>query len=122
VKTALIVEDEPSVLMVLVTALRRQGYEVIYAIKPVDAIHLCELGSAPELVITDAVMPGMNARQLLNRLCEILPHLRFLVISGWDRQTLIAHGAILPDDQLLTKPFSPAELRAAIDQLKRSLD
>ena len=115
-KLILVVDDEPAVLTVTRAALRRDGIQVIVANTPAEAIRLCDAGAAPDLLIADGLMPGLNARPLADLLREKLPNLAVVFISGWDRPTLEALGAIVRDDDFLAKPFRPRQLRAAVDR------
>ena len=115
-KSILVVDDEPAVLSVVGAALRREGYKVICAGSPAEAIRLCESGSTPDILLADGLMPEMNARPLADRLGQRLPNLAVVFMSGWDRPTLEALGAIRRDDDFLEKPFRPSLLRRAIAQ------
>ena len=71
-----------------------------------EAIRLCEAGSCPDILISDAIMQNMTALSLANRLPEMLPKMAFLVMSGWEKETLLARKAINDGDHLLAKPFT----------------
>ena len=63
-----------------------------------------------ELLITDVVMPRMNARELADRLQEISPKVRVLFISGYTANVISHHGILEAGFDYLQKPFSSAEL------------
>jgi len=68
-ETILIVEDEPNILEVTKTMLRRLGYTVFAAATPEEAIGMAgEKTAKINLLISDVVMPGMNCRDLASSL------------------------------------------------------
>ena len=74
-ETILLVEDEPSILELTTRILTRQGYAVLAANTPGEAIRLAsEHASAIHLLMTDVVMPEMNGRDLANKLQSSYPH------------------------------------------------
>jgi hypothetical protein len=62
----------------------------------------------------------MNARSLANRLREMMPKLALIVMSGWDRDTLLSQQAIERDDELLGKPFTLPQLRNSVERVINS--
>ena len=113
----LLVEDEAAVRNLTSIMLTKTGYRVVTAESPEEAI---QIGQSPDfdikLLLTDVVMPGMNGRDLANRLKEIHPDLRLLFMSGYtynilDRKGLMENGAIF-----LAKPFTRQELGAKVRQ------
>ncbi len=110
-ESILIVEDEEVVRRVAGMALRAQGYRVLEAASPDEALTLCEsIGASLELLITDVVMPRMNGYELSRRLVERFPDIQVLFISGYVGDTLVAHGAFEGAGALLQKPFGPTTL------------
>ncbi len=78
-RTVLVVEDEESVRRLICRVLRGAGYRVHAADGPQRALETAgEIGGAPQLLITDVVMPGMNGRELAERLLQRHPALRVL--------------------------------------------
>jgi CheY-like chemotaxis protein len=77
------VEDEPSVRFVIATILDRNGYQVIQAASGEEALELWKVVFGEiDLLFTDLDLPGMNGRELANRLRELSPGLRVLFTSG----------------------------------------
>ncbi|MEA3387904.1 ATP-binding protein [Sphingobium sp. CCH11-B1] len=85
------------------------GYEVIDIDHAELAISMIEAGYAPDIVITDHVMPGMTGAELALRLRTDHPGVALLIISGYQGIDLIA-----PDVVRLSKPFRRAHLQASI--------
>lgn len=117
-ETVLIVEDEPAILKLGATILRRQGYTVLTAGTPTQAIQVvAEQGDAIQLLITDVVMPEMNGRDLVERLREVKPDLKCLYISGYTADAIAHHGVLDEGVKFLQKPFSVLELTTRVRQV-----
>jgi PAS domain S-box-containing protein len=106
-ETILLVDDEPPVRTAVARILARQGYTVLEATAPEEALRICEQhrGSI-DLVVTDLMMPGMNGAELAERLRSIRGSLRFLYTSGYSDDDLVLQGLLRLDAPLLPKPFS----------------
>jgi len=116
---ALVVEDEPAVRSVIERALQSAGYRVIVACNGDEGIRVAEEHGPFELLITDAVMPGLSGWEVGKQLGARWPALRILYISGYTEDA-VAHGGVLdPGVSFLQKPFSPSEL---LRTLRRILD
>lgn len=119
-ETILLVEDEPSVRRLAALILRGKGYTVIEAEAPDVALDLIAGEQVKlDLVVTDIVMPGMNARELMERLHERFPNLEALYLSGYSLDALLGRGILEPDQAFLQKPFSPSQLS---ERVRRTLD
>ncbi|MGZ4387031.1 MAG: ATP-binding protein [Gaiellaceae bacterium] len=108
----LIVEDEPGVREITARMLARQGYEVIVAADPKQALDLASQGEL-DLLITDLVLPYMDGRRLAAELHKWKPDLRVLYTSGYPPDGPETEGL----DQgawFLQKPYSADELSCAI--------
>jgi signal transduction histidine kinase/ActR/RegA family two-component response regulator len=120
-ETILLVEDEPGVLTLTTTMLRRQGYAVIPAATPGEAIGLAKahIGRI-HLLVTDVVMPEMNGRDLAGNLRSIYPTLRRLFMSGYTADVIAHHGVLDAGVHFIQKPFSierlAAKVREALDR------
>ena len=87
--------------------LKRQGYQVLVATNGNEALKLASgRGSPIDLLLTDVVMPGMNGRELAERLLEVCPHMKVLYCSGYTENVIVHHGVV--DEQLnfIGKPYS----------------
>jgi signal transduction histidine kinase len=110
-ETILVVEDEPGVLEVAAEALRQQGYTVLTANSPAEALQLAQGYSEPiHLLVTDVVMPVMSGRELAEYLIRIYPQMRILYVSGYTENTIVHHGVLEEGVHLLPKPYTPAQL------------
>jgi PAS domain S-box-containing protein len=120
-ETVLVVEDEPSLLKLAAMLLEAQGYTVLAAGTPGEAIRLAEERDGKiDLLMTDVVMPEMNGRELAQRLLALHPHLKCLFTSGYTSNVIAHHGVLHAGVCFLQKPFSRRDLaekvREALDQ------
>jgi two-component system cell cycle sensor histidine kinase/response regulator CckA len=118
----LLVEDELAFLRLTRKMLEHQGYTVLAATTPGEALRLArEHTGEIHLLMTDVVMPEMNGRVLARNLLLVFPHLKRLFMSGYTAD-VIAHQGILDEGvHFIQKPFSTetlaAEVRGALDAL-----
>ena len=120
--TVLVVEDDDGVRAMARASLIELGFIVHDVDSPFEAEQLIENGLAIDLLFTDVVMPGMNGRQLADRLREIRPDLKVLYTTGYTRNAILHNGVIDSDVVLLVKPYSVDDLaRKIIDALGPSL-
>ncbi len=119
-ETILVVEDEATVLQMTTLMLERQGYRVVAAGNPAEALRLAREGSGKiDLLITDVIMPEMNGRELAGKILHDHPGMRCLFMSGYTANVIARHGVLDDGVQFLQKPFSISELgnkvRAVLD-------
>ena len=117
-ETILLVEDDPALLNMTTRMLAGQGYTVLAAGSPAEAIRVAgEHAGEIHLVMTDVVMPEMNGRDLAAKLLSLSPHLKCLFTSGYTAD-VIAHQGVLDEGvQFLQKPFSVHDLAAKIREV-----
>ncbi len=117
-ETLLLVEDEPSVRRATRRILRANGYRVIEAAAAAEA--LAVLGDAErgvDLVLTDIVMPGLDGRELSEKVVGIRPSLRCLYMSGHSYDALSRRGALPEHASFLQKPFTSHALLKKIREV-----
>lgn len=114
-ETVLLVEDNAGLRELVRRILVGHGYSVLEAASPDEALLLSSRFSGPiDLMLTDVVMPGMDGRQLYDRLTEARPELRALFMSGYT-ENVVAHQGVLKDGtNFLPKPFSRDGLLLAV--------
>ena len=120
-ETILLVEDEPALLKMATIVLESQGYTVLVAGSPAEAIRLaCEHDGRIDLLLTDVVMPGMNGRDLAKSLASACPGLKRLFMSGYTADIIARHGVMDEGAHFIQKPFSlkdlAAKLREALEE------
>jgi PAS domain S-box-containing protein len=116
-KRVLVVDDEGSVLRVMVKILRRAGYTTIDARDAFEAQdRIRELGAGLDLLVTDVMMPRRTGTELARWLQERLPSIPVLLVSGFADDGLIREWVDADPDIFLPKPFAPDELIARVER------
>jgi DNA-binding response OmpR family regulator len=117
-KRILLAEDEPNIVVSLTFLLERAGFAVASEMDGIAALETA-LADPPSAMILDVMLPGLDGFEILRRLradprTSDLPVL-MLTAKGQreDRETALGSGA----DMLITKPFSNAEVIAAVKSL-----
>jgi len=118
----LIVDDEARILSALKRALRREGYEILTATSPAEALQILEQRPV-DLVLSDHKMPGMNGDQLLEEVARRCPGVVRMLITGWTQELSPGRLEELGVRALITKPWDDAKLkqtlRRAIEDAER---
>jgi PAS domain S-box-containing protein len=110
-ETLLVVEDEEGVRILVRDYLLMNGYTVLEAGHGEDALRIaCEHAGEIALMITDVIMPGMNGRELAERMAILRPAMKVLYMSGYAETTVYRKGVLEPGAFFLQKPFGPPEL------------
>jgi PAS domain S-box-containing protein len=114
-ETVLLVEDADDVRALLRAVLERAGYAVLDAKGGQGALLLFSHHPVPiDLLLTDVVMPGISGVELAEQLGRAHAGLRVVLMSGYMDDALERHGVTLATTPVLQKPFSLAELLAAV--------
>jgi len=114
----LLVEDEDDVRAVARESLARYGYTVLEARDGEEALRIAGAESGHiDVMVTDVVMPGMNGRELAQRLLAIRPGTRVLYVSGYTDDALSQHGILDQELAFLAKPFAPETLARSVRQV-----
>jgi len=119
-ETVLLVEDEAPVRRIVEEMLTRNGYRVLAAADGLAALEVSRAHDGPiDLVITDVVMPRMNADELAAQLEVERPGIPILFISGYVGDVINRYGVETWSRRLLGKPFVEAEL---LEKIREILD
>jgi len=116
----LLVEDDPSVRVVLKEYLEDQGYSVLTADDGEDGLEVARRSdSSVDLVLSDVVMPKMNGVELARALQSEIPEIKVLLISGHtrDRKRVVEESLSCASCSFLQKPFTPQTLVTKIREL-----
>ena len=116
--TILIVEDEHAVARGIQYALQQEGYEVAVARSGEEGLDIAT-HQAPDLVVLDVRLPGMDGFEVLRRLRAAGAKMPVLVLTARDDEVDKVIGLELGADDYLTKPFGLRELMSRIKALLR---
>jgi len=114
----LVVEDDAGLRSLLVEFLKGLGYSVLDAENGEVALRIAANGSGRvHVLITDIVMPGMNGRELANRLNSLFPNVRILYTSGYSPDSSLHSRALDQGEAFLQKPFGLLDLGRKIREV-----
>jgi PAS domain S-box-containing protein len=117
-ETILLVEDQENVRAFLSEALHSFGYSVLEASSGADALAMIVKHPEPiHLLLTDVVMPGMNGKELAERLRPLRPGIRVLFMSGYSGDVITNRGGLAEGLSYIAKPFAPEVLAAKIREV-----
>ena len=106
-ETVMVVDDEPTVRMLVVEVLRELGYAAIEAGDAPEGLRLLQSGARIDLLVTDVGLPGgMNGRQLADAARTSRPDLKVLFITGYAENAVMGGGRLDPGMHIMTKPFA----------------
>jgi len=110
-----VVDDEPIITLTLGQILRLQGFEVSCFTNPLKALEAI-YSNAPDLLITDVIMPEMSGIELAIVVREAFPSCTVLLFSGQIATSQLLESARSRghDFEVLTKPVPPAEILAQV--------
>jgi PAS domain S-box-containing protein len=120
-ETVLVAEDEDGVRALTCRILARNGYTVLEARGPGDALLASEqYDGRIDLLLSDVVMPQMSGRELAERLLRIRSDMRVLYMSGYPGDVIAQHQIEEGTVDLIQKPFTEEALMAKVrDVLER---
>jgi PAS domain S-box-containing protein len=105
-ETVLVVDDEPTVRMLVTEVLEELGYTAIEAAAGPAGLKILQSDARIDLLVTDVGLPGgMNGRQLADAGRTVRPDLKVLFITGYAENAVIGHGHLEPGMHMLTKPY-----------------
>ena len=114
-ETILLAEDEESLRRLTARILEQHGYDVISAETATEAVEIAERnGRKIHLLLTDMVMPELSGIALAERVCELVPEIRVLYMSGYADAVVTRNGALIEGSAFLEKPFGSSELAAKV--------
>jgi two-component system cell cycle sensor histidine kinase/response regulator CckA len=114
-ETILVADDEPMVLNLAGTILRRGGYKVLAAPDGAAALELFR-GHPVDLVLTDVIMPAMTGHQLVHQIRAEKSDIPCIFMSGYTPQQIREKGGDDPGCNYLSKPFTPERLLNMVRQ------
>ena len=124
-ETVLVVDDEPTVRMLVTDILEDLGYTAIEAGDSAAGLKVLQSDVRIDLLVTDVGLPGgMNGRQMADAARVSRPDLKVLFITGYAENSVLGNGHLAAGMTVLTKPFSieamTARLRSMIEAERAS--
>ena len=117
-ETVLVVDDEPTVRMLVTEVLEDLGYTAIEAADGTAGLQVLQSNVRLDLLITDVGLPGgMNGRQVADAGRAARPGLTVLFITGYAENAVLSHGHLDPGMYVMTKPFAMDALASRIKEL-----
>ncbi len=117
-ETVLVVDDEPSVRLLIQEVLEELGYRVLEAETGASGLQILDSIGRVDLLVTDVGLPGgMNGRQLADAALVTRPDLKVLFITGYAENAAIGDGCLKPGMHVLTKPFSLETLGGRVREI-----
>ena len=117
--SVLVVDDEPRIIKFLHLKLKASGYEVITADNGAEALAEVQ-AQEPDLLVLDVMMPGMDGFEVLKQV-RAFSSVPVIILSARESNVDKIKGLQLGADDYLAKPFSPDELVARIEAVRRRL-
>lgn len=113
-ENVMVVEDDPSVRLIVIDVLNEFGYGAIEAVDAAAAIPVLQSGQRIDLLITDVGLPGINGRQLAEIARQSRPELKVLFVTGYAENAAVRSGFLDPGMEMMTKPFAVEALAKKI--------
>ena len=117
-ETVLVIDDEPTIRMLVAEVLQDLGYTAIEAADGASGLKILQSDVRIDLLVTDVGLPGgMNGRQVADGARVRRPDLKVLFITGYAENAVVSHGHLDPGMHVLTKPFALETLANRIKEL-----
>ncbi len=117
-ETVLVVDDEPTVRMLVTEVLQELGYTAIEAVDGAAGLRVLQSNARIDLLVTDVGLPGgLNGRQVADAGRAMRPDLKVLFITGYAENAALGRGHLDPGMHVLTKPFAVEALASRIKGL-----
>jgi len=120
-ETVLVVDDEPTVRMLITEVLNEGFYNILEAADGLSALKILESPKRIDLLITDVGLPGgMNGRQVADAARVLRKDLKVLFITGYAENAVVGNGHLEPGMQVLAKPFAMSTLANKVREMIES--
>jgi len=120
-ETVLVIDDEPTVRMLITDVLSEAGYCVLEAQDGPSGLRILQSDRKIDLLITDVGLPkGMNGRQVADAARETRPGLKVLFVTGFAENAAISSGQLPPGMAMIAKPFQIADLANKVGEIVKA--
>jgi signal transduction histidine kinase/CheY-like chemotaxis protein len=117
-EVVLVIDDEPTVRMLISEVLEEHGYSVVEASDGPSGMRILQSAARIDLLITDVGLPnGMNGRQIADAAREARPGLKVLFITGYAENAVVGNGHLDKGMQVIAKPFEMDVLAKKINEI-----
>jgi PAS domain S-box-containing protein len=117
-ETVLVVDDEPTIRMLVTEVLEELGYAAIEARDGASGLSILRSDARVDLLVTDVGLPGgMNGRQMADMARVRRPDLKVLFITGYAENAVVGNGHLEHGMHVMTKPFAMEALATRIREL-----
>lgn len=128
-RTVLVVDDDPSIMLLCVQKLQHQGFTILQAPGSAEALTICSQHRGPiHLLIADlflppptlqlagskSIFPRVHGHDLVHQIVAAKPDIRVLLMSAYSDEELKDHGIIADSLLFLRKPFTGDALMRAV--------
>ena len=106
-ETIMVIDDETHIVNMVKQILAEQGYHIISATNPREALILSDQYAKPiDMLLTDIIMPELNGPDLVRMMRQKRPTLKVLYMSGYANNAATQIGVLKPNTAFLQKPFT----------------
>ena len=117
-ETILVIDDEPTVRMLVIEVLQENGYRVLEATDGPAGLKILQSAARIDLLITDVGLPGgLNGRQVADAARLVRRGLKVLFITGYADSAALGAASLEPGMEVITKPFVMATLGTKVRDL-----
>ncbi len=117
-ETVLVVEDDPSVRNIVVSLLKKLGYDVVDASDGQEALDRLDEVDGVDLLFTDIVLPGgMTGQDVADAVAKRRPGAKFLFTSGYAAAAMDEVGRVANGAELLSKPYAMNVLASRVREI-----
>jgi CheY-like chemotaxis protein len=116
-ETVLVVEDDPSVRLLILELLDELGYRTLEATDSRSAIPILQSSARIDLLISDVGLPGMSGRQLADLARTVRPRIKILLVTGYAPDASLQSSFLGAGMQMMLKPFAVDALANKIREM-----
>ena len=117
-QTVLVIDDEPTIRMLIVDELQELGYKALEADSGPSGLRILQSDARIDLLITDVGLPGgLNGRQVADAARVVRPELKVIFITGYAEHSVLGNERLAAGMSVVTKPFDLSALSHKIRDL-----
>lgn len=119
-ETVLVVEDDPTVRLLIIEVLEELGYRHHQAADAREALAIIDSSKTIDLMVSDIGLPDINGRELAGQAQAARPKLKILLVTGYAEKAQERAGYLAPGMDIMFKPFSLDQLGLKIKEMTNS--